>query len=228
MRWRNAAGQPVLVEQEERWLLNVQRLGTDGLSVGIGGDLVDARFRLPQQFLTAPLQGLAAFVDGDDSSSGTLPSSSRLTIDSSSSIARSKLSFLTSTWVFSAIGFPDTLFVGPLQSHLCESIVAGIHAPSNAVTWAATDLRPCRSYPPSSTETIRPPALESATSISWRVTQPESSARRLSDASGSRKWASKPAEMMINSGLNFFNCGRIRFSNAARNLGPPSPAPAAH
>src|ERR1700684_863346 len=38
-----------------------------------------------------------------DSSSGTLPSSSRLTIDSSSSIARSKLSFLTSVWVFSAI-----------------------------------------------------------------------------------------------------------------------------
>src|ERR1700722_9710302 len=38
-----------------------------------------------------------------DSSSGTLPSSSRLTIDSSSSIARSKLSFLTSSWVFSAI-----------------------------------------------------------------------------------------------------------------------------
>src|SRR6266550_5372683 len=38
-----------------------------------------------------------------DSSSGTLPSSSRFTIDSSSSIARSKLSFLTSSWVFSAI-----------------------------------------------------------------------------------------------------------------------------
>src|ERR1700730_18156057 len=38
-----------------------------------------------------------------DSSSGTLPSSSRLTIDSSSSIARSKLSRLTSSWVFSAI-----------------------------------------------------------------------------------------------------------------------------
>src|SRR5258705_11388088 len=38
-----------------------------------------------------------------DSSSGTLPSSSRFTIDSSSSIARSKLSFLTSTWVFSAM-----------------------------------------------------------------------------------------------------------------------------
>src|SRR5437763_6853402 len=38
-----------------------------------------------------------------DSSSGTLPSSSRFTIDSSSSIARSKLSFLTSSWVCSAI-----------------------------------------------------------------------------------------------------------------------------
>src|SRR5271169_3830317 len=38
-----------------------------------------------------------------DSSSGTLPSSSRFTIDSSSSIARSNESFLTSVWVFSAI-----------------------------------------------------------------------------------------------------------------------------
>src|SRR3954465_15138464 len=38
-----------------------------------------------------------------DSSSGTLPSSRRLTMDSSSSMARSKLSVLTSTWVFSAI-----------------------------------------------------------------------------------------------------------------------------
>src|SRR4051812_468153 len=38
-----------------------------------------------------------------DSSSGTLPSSRRLTIDSSSSIARSKLSVLTSTWLVSAI-----------------------------------------------------------------------------------------------------------------------------
>src|SRR5215470_6780325 len=38
-----------------------------------------------------------------DSSSGTLPSSSRFTIDSSSSIARSKVSFLTSAGVFSAI-----------------------------------------------------------------------------------------------------------------------------
>src|SRR6476659_397955 len=38
-----------------------------------------------------------------DSSSGTLPSSSRFTIDSSSSLARSQISFLTSTWVFSAM-----------------------------------------------------------------------------------------------------------------------------
>src|ERR1700753_4133332 len=44
-----------------------------------------------------------------DSSSGTFPSSSRLTIVSSSSIARPKLSFLTSTWVFSAI------FVSPTR-----------------------------------------------------------------------------------------------------------------
>src|SRR5260370_18452919 len=38
-----------------------------------------------------------------DSCSGTLPPSSRVTMISSSSIARSKLSFLTSTWVSSAI-----------------------------------------------------------------------------------------------------------------------------
>src|SRR4030081_4000318 len=38
-----------------------------------------------------------------DSSSGTLPSSSRLTIDSSSSIAFSKESFLTSAWLVSAM-----------------------------------------------------------------------------------------------------------------------------
>src|ERR1700710_2857076 len=48
-----------------------------------------------------------------DSSSGTLPSSRRLTIDSSSSIARSKLSVLTSRWVFSALlGVPAEPFAG--------------------------------------------------------------------------------------------------------------------
>src|ERR1700709_852377 len=47
-----------------------------------------------------------------DSTAATVQSSSRLTIDSSSSIARSKLSVFTSTWVFSAIiAFPGALFV---------------------------------------------------------------------------------------------------------------------
>src|SRR5262245_35730054 len=44
-----------------------------------------------------------------DSSSGTFPSSSRFTIDSSSSIARSKGIFLTST-LFSAISLPGSSF----------------------------------------------------------------------------------------------------------------------
>src|SRR5258708_4527496 len=71
-----------------------------------------------------------------DSSSGTLPSSRRLTIDSSSSIARSKLSVLTSTWVFSAIlGVPDSPFTGAnskiflraycggnLRAHQCRDV----------------------------------------------------------------------------------------------------------
>src|SRR5882757_3716269 len=71
-----------------------------------------------------------------DSSSGTLPSSRRLTIDSSSSIARSKLSVLTSTWVFSAIlRVPDAPFTcanskiflraycgGNLRAHQCRDV----------------------------------------------------------------------------------------------------------
>src|SRR5688500_20149655 len=71
-----------------------------------------------------------------DSSSGTLPPSSRVTIDSSSSIARSKLSFLTSTWVFSAIslsrmrpcpGADSKIFVrtycgGDLRPHQCGDV----------------------------------------------------------------------------------------------------------
>jgi len=60
--------------------LNVQRLGAGHPAIGIGGDLVDPRFGLPQQFLAAALQGFAALVN-----------------------ARSKLSVLTSTWVLSAI-----------------------------------------------------------------------------------------------------------------------------
>src|SRR3954470_15725806 len=74
-----------------------------------------------------------------DSSSGTLPSSSRLTIDSSSSIARSKLSFLTSVWVFSAISlswmrpfpgaesktFVRTYCGGILRAHQCGDVGRG-------------------------------------------------------------------------------------------------------
>src|ERR1700709_1967399 len=71
-----------------------------------------------------------------DSSSGTLPSSRRLTIDSSSSIARSKLSVLMSTWVFSAIlrvpaapftGANSKIFLraycgGSSRSHKCVGV----------------------------------------------------------------------------------------------------------
>src|SRR3954468_19975379 len=54
---------------------------------------------------------------GTDSSSGPLPSSSRLTIDSSSSIARSKGRRLTSEWVSSAMlgSMSRTLYNVPLQ-----------------------------------------------------------------------------------------------------------------
>src|SRR5580692_6426143 len=45
--------------------LHVQWLGPDHLAVGVGGDLVDPCFRLPQQFLASPLQGFAALVDRD-------------------------------------------------------------------------------------------------------------------------------------------------------------------
>src|SRR6516165_8242406 len=138
-----------------------------------------------------------------DSSSGTLPSSSRLTIDSSSSIARSKESFLTSTCVFSPIDLlPGTLtgyahwvrLLGKPGALLLNRHGDGLwraqgldEVPINAVTWAATDsLRPCRSYPPSSTETIRPPALAAAASISLSVAQLKSSAFRLREARGSR------------------------------------------
>ena len=44
-------------------LLHVERLGAGHLAVGVGGDLVDAGLGLPQQFLAAPLQRLAALVD---------------------------------------------------------------------------------------------------------------------------------------------------------------------
>src|ERR1700676_4489912 len=45
--------------------LNVERLGAGDLAIGVGGDLVDPRLGLAQQFLAAPLQGLATLIDGD-------------------------------------------------------------------------------------------------------------------------------------------------------------------
>src|SRR5258707_11560214 len=45
--------------------LNVERFGSGRLAVGIGGDLVDPRLRLPQQFLASPFQRPAPLVDGD-------------------------------------------------------------------------------------------------------------------------------------------------------------------
>src|SRR5262245_35220859 len=58
-----------------------------------------------------------------DSSSGTLPSSRRLTIDSSSSIARSKGIFLTSA-LFSAISLSGASFVVQCNEDSADSLSA--------------------------------------------------------------------------------------------------------
>jgi len=57
---------------------------------------------LAQQLLAAALEQLAAFIDGDRFLERNLAFSSRLTIVSSSSIARSKDSCVTSELLFSA------------------------------------------------------------------------------------------------------------------------------
>src|ERR1700730_7907880 len=46
-------------------LLNVERFSPGDLPRRVGGNLVAAGLGLPQQFLTAAFQGLAALVDGD-------------------------------------------------------------------------------------------------------------------------------------------------------------------
>src|SRR6185437_15147702 len=46
-------------------LLDVQWFGSGDLAIAVGGDLVDARLSLPQQFLAAPFQRFAAFVNGN-------------------------------------------------------------------------------------------------------------------------------------------------------------------
>src|SRR5260370_6643715 len=99
-----------------------------------------------------------------DSSSGTLPSSSRFTIDSSSSIARSKLSFLTSTWVFSAILlFPDA----PFHRRRFKRIYAGVlwrvitRPPPPWPVPRAPPSRPAHLTPPPAARPHRPPLLYS-------------------------------------------------------------------
>ena len=59
--------------------------------------------------------------------------------------------------------------------------------------------------------------------IFW-VAQSKSASSRLRLASGSRGWASKPAEIMIRSGRKSRSRGRMTLSNASRNSAPPSPA----
>src|SRR3954464_4829753 len=53
----------VLADPSDARLLHIQRLGADRLAGGIERDLLDARFRLAQQFLTAALKRLPALVD---------------------------------------------------------------------------------------------------------------------------------------------------------------------
>ena len=85
-------------------------------------DLLDARFGLPQQILASPLERLTPLKMATDSSSGTLPSSSRLTIDLSSSIARSNGSLPISPSSFCAIPVDrcDKRFRSPLRPPLCS------------------------------------------------------------------------------------------------------------
>src|SRR3981189_403678 len=59
------AGATRIGAQQVAASLNVERLRTGHLAIGVGGDLVDPRLRLPQQFLAPPFQGLAPLVDGD-------------------------------------------------------------------------------------------------------------------------------------------------------------------
>ena len=69
-------------------LFDVERLAAGRLALRVEGDLLDARLGLAQKILTTALERLAALIDGDRSASGTLPSSSRLTIDPVRSRAR--------------------------------------------------------------------------------------------------------------------------------------------
>ena len=63
-----------------------------------------------------------------------------------------------------------------------------------------------------------------ASSISRRVAQAKSASTRLRPPSGSRRCASKPAEMIEEVGREGFERGRIAVPIASRNASPPSPA----
>src|SRR5260370_2586986 len=85
-----------------------------------------------------------------DSSSGTFPPSSRVTMVSSSSIARSKLSFLTSTWVFSAISLSQDAPAGADSETILRRYCGGRSPPP-----PCPDC--CRNPPPLALPGIAPP-----------------------------------------------------------------------
>jgi len=138
--------------------LNVERLGADRLAVRIGRDLVDPRLACRSSSSQRRFKASRAR-NGNGFLQRHLACSSRVTIDSSSSIGafRAQLldvslasTCLVSTWVFSAILVSRMRHSAGADSKISIGrIVAVIHAPINAVTCAATDsFRPCRSYPP--------------------------------------------------------------------------------
>src|SRR5690606_23686792 len=109
-----------------------------------------------------------------------------------------------------------------LEAHLGDVILAH-DAPSIRIfAWAATDAaNASRSYPPSSVETSRPAQRRAARSTSFSVIQTKSASSSISSASGSRRWASKPAEMIRSSGACASSAGRSRSSQTFRNAPPP-------
>src|SRR5206468_4257562 len=127
--------------------LHVERLGPGDLAVGIGGNLVDAGLGLAQQFLAAALQRLAALIDRDRFLERHLavlqPLHDRFELLDR---ALEGEFFDVHLGILGHIKFPNAPLRAQNQTHFCGAIVAGIYAPINAVTWAATDsFSPCRS-----------------------------------------------------------------------------------
>src|ERR1700736_642663 len=127
--------------------LNVERLGAGDLAGGVGGDLVDPRLRLPQQFLAPPFQGLAPFVNGDGFLQRHLAVLEPLD-DRFKFLERALEAQLPDVdlGVFGHIAFPDAPLASADLNDFMRTYCGGLHAPINAVTCAATDsCRPCRS-----------------------------------------------------------------------------------